>query len=108
MGFKGSYADQLMGKPFFSPKKAVLDIGVHEPLLNCFVEISNLMQAEPFGYRNLMAAKTVEIIARIHARSQGPKVRSKENEEMVREARVHMLQHSDMPLEPEQMHRRMK
>jgi len=95
VGFNGEYAKTLMSPPFFSPESPVFNIGLHEPLLKLFMDITELMQTEPFGYRHIIAAKTIEILAHAYALSHGKGIRSETNEKLIREACFHILEHSE-------------
>ena len=91
-GFKGPYADRLISG-LFDPARPVLPIGFHEPLLSLFLNIEEMMGSQPDGYRNIIAAQTTEIIARIHALTQGRSDRSKAVEDLINEACCHLIDH---------------
>lgn len=85
VGFTGDYGKRLMER-FFSPKKPVLPVGNHPGLLDLFKDISTMALHESFGYRPIVAAKTIEIMARLVARSKQGGARSGEKERIVRDA----------------------
>ena len=107
IGFSGDYAKTLMSPPFFSPENPVLNIGLHEPLLKLFMDIAELTQTEPFGYRHIIAAKTTEILAHAYALSHGETIRSASNEKLVREACFYILEHAEEPIDFAAMSRRL-
>ncbi len=107
VGFKGEYAKTLMSPPFFEPEDPVLHIGLYEPLLKLYMEIAELMQTEPFGYRHIIAAKTTEILAHVYARSHGKTIRSEANEKLVREACCHILEYAGKPVDFAALSRRL-
>jgi AraC-like DNA-binding protein len=93
VGFKGPYADRLM-RGLFDPANPVLPIGFHEPLLGLFLNIEEMMGSQPDGYRNIIAAQTIELIARIHTLSQGRSSRSKAADYLVHQACCHLIDHA--------------
>ena len=107
IGFNGDYAKTLMSPPFFSPESPVFYIGLHETLLKLFMDIAELMQTEPFGYRHIIAAKTTEILAQVYALSHGETIRSQSNEKLMREACFHILEHSEEPIDFAALSRRL-
>lgn len=94
IGFNGDQAHTLMCPPFFSPETPLFHIGLHQPLVELFMDICGMMQNEPFGYRHIIAAKTTEILARVHARSQGKSSLSPTSEKLVKEVCCHILEHA--------------
>jgi len=84
VGFSGSYGAELLYE-IFSPEKPVLSIGVNSALMNLFMEVSELAKHEAVGYRPIIAAKTLEIIARVHALSSGGRQRSLPHEQAIKE-----------------------
>ena len=84
IGFSGDYGDRLMNE-FFDPKQAVIQIGMHPDLSGLFADICDLTRHEGFGFRQIIMAKTVEILTRIQALGRGETVRSPRNERLLRE-----------------------
>jgi AraC-like DNA-binding protein len=64
IGFNGEYVDQLMRREF-SPAKAVLNLGVSDELLCLMQSVDDMANDEPIGCRHIMAARTLEVLARI-------------------------------------------
>jgi len=98
IGFTGDYAKRLMSR-FFSSRKPVLSIGNHPDLLNLFIDISTLAGRETFGYRPIVAAKTLEIMARLNALAKQSGVRSDEKEKIVRDTCCHILEAINTPID---------
>ncbi len=93
VGFKGPYADRLM-LGCFDPSKPILPVGFHGPLLNLFLNIEEMMESQPGGYRYIIAAQSSEIIARVHALMQGRTGRSKASDDLIQEACCHLIDHA--------------
>jgi AraC-like DNA-binding protein len=104
IGFNGEHAARLM-KRFFDAARPVLSVGLHEPLLARFIAIAEFVQNEPFGYRNIIASQTMEVLARVHARSQGRAIRSPASEELARRACCHLLEHAESTVDMKQLAR---
>jgi AraC-like DNA-binding protein len=84
VGFSGDFGERLM-KEFFDPKQPVMQIGMNPDLIGLFADICDLTRHEGFGFRQIIAAKTVEILTRIQALVRGETVRSPRNESLLRE-----------------------
>lgn len=84
VGFSGDHGDRLM-KEFFDPKQPVLPIGRNPDLSALFADICDLTRHEGFGFRQIIAAKTVEILTRVQTLARGETVRSPRNERLLRE-----------------------
>lgn len=84
IGFSGDHADRLM-KTFFDPQQPVMQLGMNSDLSALFAEISDLAQHEGFGFRQIIAAKATEILARVQTLAQGETLRSPRNERLLRE-----------------------
>lgn len=82
VGFSGNHADRLMTE-FFTSKRPVLSIGMNSDLINLFSDICSLTKHEGFGFRRIIAAKTIEILARAQKLAQGSATSSRHNERLV-------------------------
>lgn len=102
IGFRGDHADRVM-KRFYQDSGAVLEIGLDDPLLARFISVAEMVRDEPFGYRNIAASQTLEVLARVHALSQGRAVRSKFNEELVRKSCCHFLEYAGSAVDLERL-----
>ena len=105
IGFDGSYARELVTR-FFPVTKPVLHVGHSEELLGCMRSVVDLMESATPGYQQIMAAKTVEALARVRALSRQSSVIVRRLEQRLRTARLHLLQHSDEDVDLETLARR--
>jgi AraC-like DNA-binding protein len=86
VGFSGDHADRLM-QTFFDPVHPVYQIGINPDLHSLFNELCERTRHEGFGFRPIIAAKTVEILARVQTLISGGAVgRSPEDDALIREA----------------------
>jgi len=63
VGFKGDYADRLVSSGFFSPMEPVLDIGLHDFVLQSFHQIFDCARAEQPGCQQVLGAKIYGLLA---------------------------------------------
>ncbi|MDD2599544.1 MAG: AraC family ligand binding domain-containing protein [Kiritimatiellae bacterium] len=90
VGFNGSVAKQIMRPPFFSHKKPVRRIGVHEYLRQRFVSLVNDIDRNPAGAPFSSAAHIHEILGLIQERSPSIRART-QGSNFVREAQNQIL-----------------
>jgi AraC-like DNA-binding protein len=94
VGFDGEYADHLMSH-FFTRKHPLLAATPDDRLLALFREVAADMQSARAGFAQVMAARTVEILARLHAervlRDASPNPQSAS----IHRARLSLLAHYD-------------
>jgi len=84
IGFSGDQADRLMNG-FFDPERPVIHVGMNANLSDLFADACDLARHEAFGFRPIIAAKTMEILTRVHALSLGETLRAPRNEDLLRE-----------------------
>ena len=84
IGFSGDQADRLMNG-FFDPKHPVIQVGMNSNLSDLFANACDLARHEFFGFRPIIAAKTMEILAHVHSLSLGETLRSPRNEDLLRQ-----------------------
>jgi len=106
IGFHGEHACRLMDR-FFSPEKPVLHVGYNERLLECLREICDLMDTPTIGHRPIMAAKAIEVLARVHALAAGSGEGTRRLVQSMERARLHLLQYSDESVDLEKLARRL-
>ena len=86
VGFDGSYPYAMMEEGFFTPKEPIFPVGLHDSLLQHFLDIIDLVTREPPGYQMQAGAAVVQIMATILAiRRQNRQ--SSEAEQVVQKAK---------------------
>lgn len=63
--FQGDTADRLRADGVLKPDRAVLRIGLEPLILQAFRDVLDALRAEPAGFVQIAAAKTLEILARL-------------------------------------------
>jgi AraC-like DNA-binding protein len=70
VSFNGEIMDRLVEQHFFSPDRAVLQIGMQEAVFSPYQSLLQRMQSEQAGFPHLIAADTLEILAAVAATSE--------------------------------------
>jgi len=104
IGFSGDHARRLMSR-FFSPLRPVLHAGHDEALVSLIREVADLLDAPGPGYQQIVAAKTVEALARIRSLDMARTRRRDPHGERIRRARCHLLEHADHDVDLEALAR---
>jgi AraC-like DNA-binding protein len=86
VGFDGEYPYSLVREGFFSPREPIFPVGLHESLLERFLNIIDLVQREPPGYQLEAGAAVVQILAKIQALMRQSR-QSSEAEQIVQKAK---------------------
>lgn len=66
VGFKGSYAGDLMSRHFFSPGKPFIHAGFHEELLTLFHELLDKVQHAQIGYHRVIPGICLQMLGLIY------------------------------------------
>lgn len=67
IGFKGSYADELMRKGFFTAGQPFVEAGMNEPLLMLFQKILETVRLAPSGYHQVIAGMALQLLGWLHS-----------------------------------------
>src|ERR1700754_4023126 len=67
IGFKGSYADDLMRKGFFPAGDPFVQAGMHEQLLMLFQKILETVRLAPAGYHQVIAGLALQVLGQMHS-----------------------------------------
>jgi len=102
IGFRGDYAEHLMNA-FFSLSKPVFRVGHDEELLNLIRSVVDLTEQRPVGVQQLMAARTVEALARVRMLKMGYHKLDRRIAEKIQQARCYLLEHSEEDVDMEKL-----
>lgn len=94
IGFDGVYARQLMPR-FFSVAGPLLSVGLNAELLAQMRGLPALMAAAGPGYQQVLAGRTVEVLARLRALALSAVPGGQRLEQQVHAARCHLLTHAE-------------
>ena len=86
VGFKGEYPRSLVENGFFSPEDPVLDLGLHDSLLELYMEIIDTARTEAPGYQQVLGSLIAHLLAHVTSLAQqhGP---DSANERLVQRAK---------------------
>lgn len=89
VGFKGPIMDNLVQQKFFSRSKAILQIGIHEGIINAMLEIIEKTRNEKTGYQPLVAGIVMHLLGQIHSLVRQRKFKAEDiTESIISKARV--------------------
>lgn len=94
IGFDGWYAERLM-KTFFPPEKAVLRVGIDQELLMLMHSLREIVDVAPIGYRQILAGRTTEILARLRSLAAAYSDEERERHSNIMTARRLLLEHAE-------------
>jgi AraC-like DNA-binding protein len=92
IGFNGEIADRIM-RSFFSPDKAVIEIGHDQEILDIIRSIAGLIMHATPGYQQLIAARTMETIALVRCHTLKHPSVNRVAANKVQQARQYLLNH---------------
>ncbi len=98
VGFSGTYALQLMRQDVFKSGAPVLHPGLRENLIMLFQQLLDVAADEPPGFRPVLAATTMQIIASVRA-ALFAQDGNTQTEQLMRSAKELMLERLDQPLD---------
>lgn len=89
VSFSGPRADELLAAGFFSPESPILETGPDDAVLRPYLQMLNHVRTEASGYRQIIAAETVGLLAAAlgaaHRRRDGGRL-----EGLIRQAKLIM------------------
>jgi len=98
IGFKGDYADRLLAN-FYSPRDAVLRVGHDETLLYLIRSMADLVRAASPGVHQVMAARTVDVLARVRSLALSGNVDRQARMDRIQQAQMRMLDQMAQPVD---------
>jgi AraC-like DNA-binding protein len=97
IGFAGRHAEELMRR-FFSPHNALLQVGHDEELLRLMRSLSEVTEAAPAGHQQILAARAVEVIARVRSLAMSYRASDRAAAERIQRARCRLLERAERPV----------
>ncbi len=67
VGMKGDYVAQLAARGFFSPESPVMEIGLHDSVLELYHEIVDVARFEGPGYQQVLGSLITHLMAHVHS-----------------------------------------
>jgi len=98
IGFNGTYARHIMTR-FFSMENAVLRVGFDEDLLSLIQSVGVLLQSTPAGWRQIAAARAVEVLARIRSLSMSYRTADRQIAGKIQQARCFLLERAESTID---------
>ena len=101
--FEGDYIRRLMKLGDFNPSQPVQSIGMHQTLLQLFVEAVTILHRQPAEFQYLLGALAVQIIARTLSVLKEQNYEGRPVEQIVREAKELLSRQNRRPVSLEQL-----
>jgi AraC-like DNA-binding protein len=105
IGFKGKIADHFLRKNIFSEKQPVLQLGIHEELIDTHLKIMDLVEKEKPGYQQIASGMVVKFLGYIISFEKQKDFSGKWIASVIEEARFTMRQNIDRELDIEELAR---
>lgn len=96
VGFKGNIIKNIVQNHFITPKQSVLQIGIHDHIINLFSEIIEHTKIEQPGYQQLISGIILHLLGEIYSKTKQKAVKHKDiSEVMINKSRVLLRSYVD-------------
>lgn len=103
VGFKGSFADELMNKGFFDAARPFLQAGESPELVSQLHKLLATVRASTAGYNQVLAGITLEILGTLHALSMLHGAGHNPTAKLISKARFMLEESLDKPVDMEKL-----
>ena len=107
VGIKGSMADQVVRNNFFTKEKPVLDIGIHERIIEKFHRIFETAESGTAAFQQILSGEAFAIMGNVYSLSQYRQYENTDTEKIVKEARILFAESVTDTVSPEDIARRL-
>ena len=101
VGFDGLIARHVMSTGFVTPERPVIDIGFQEKIVQLFHEIEHIGFEEMAGYQQILSGLLLQMLGEFHAILKRQPFQHSGHENMIRHARIIMMESLDRSIELE-------
>ena len=89
VGFKGGIIENIEHQKFFTRENAILEIGLHESIINLFTDIIEKTKEEATGYQPLVSGIVLHLLGEVHALAKQQKFGAEDvTESIIKKARI--------------------
>ena len=103
IGFEGKIAKELLNHPRFTPKQAVLQIGIKEELLDTYLKIFDLVEKEQPGFQQIASGMVIKLLGYIISFEKQKGFSGKKIAKVIDEARFMMRQNVEQEINLENL-----
>lgn len=103
VAFQGRGVPGLMADYGFSVKEPVLDVGVVESVLHEFRQIADELSGEKVAYQQVVAARTVQIMANVHAAVRRKEFEGTDIQRVIEKAKSLLCEQVELSVNVEQL-----
>ncbi|MDO5570971.1 MAG: AraC family transcriptional regulator [Bacteroidales bacterium] len=101
IGFKGDQMDKIVNSGYFSKENPVLNFGIHDSLIDSYMEVIRLAEKEKAGYKNLISGIILHMLGLIYYKNKNAEFADNPLVEKINKARSIMREHLSENLSPE-------
>lgn len=105
IGFKGDVIDRLVEDKVLSPQEPVLNVGLSEELINQFLQVIQLAELQPVGFKELLATRSLLLLSTARVLAQQQMIGNLHLEELIRKARLAIIEQFDSDIDMAQLAR---
>lgn len=89
MGFKGDFIENIVQQNFLTKENAVLEIGLHEIIIQLFTNIIEKTKEERTGYQPLVSGIVMHLLGEIHSLTKQQRFEAEDiTESIINKARI--------------------
>jgi len=103
IGFNGTIADQFLSHPFFPANQPVMNIGIHEEILDTYLKTFQLVRKEMPGYQQIASGMVVKLLGYLISFEKQKEFTGKRIAAIIEEARFKMRADIDRLLNLEEL-----
>lgn len=103
VAFQGSQVSRIVGEYGFSAKEPVLDTGVSDFILHEFRQVVEEMREEKVAYQKVIAARTVQILANVHAAARRKDFEGTDIQRVIEKAKSLLCEQLELSVNVEQL-----
>ena len=108
IGFKGKFAEQIVSAGFFSPKEALINIGLSNSLIGLYRDAIRVAEKESIGCQQLLSGIVSHMLGHILYKHRNSKESSNRTEDIINEARQLMRERIHHSLTAKEIAKEMK
>lgn len=101
IGFNGAIADQLLSHPFFSSDQPIINIGIHEEILDTYLKIFQLLNKEKPGCQQIASGMVVKLLGYLISLERQKEFTGKRIATIIEDARFKMRANINQELDLE-------
>lgn len=107
IGFNGRNIEDKIKHLFFSPKEALLEIGVSESVVALYKECMKLADLEQIGYQQVISSIVLHLMGLVYYKNKNYRIQSSKTDSFINDARTLMKENIHHSFTPEEIAHRL-